>query len=365
MSAIPFAFFDSVKDGRINEGGMWACSNLLECNLVSHQRIDSDSGDFIGTTGTAIAHLSVGLSGTQFVPFVWSYQACYGTDAETKVMLWTLGSITQNDIGTPCPTLTSYTKTGVTSITNGSFTLKFDDAYDGKDFIPLRLFIGHMDLQLTLPTSSQVTATTSSSSTISSSESPAPLLNQVSSPSTGSATSSITETGNLTSIRIPNVSRTENPAETTVLGPSVANTPSSTFNSNNTVMIAGIAAGLGAASLLFLLLAFLFFRRRRRLRQEIKQEARINAERISRWIPRNAYPARVSELGMSSTSATFTSRTPSTVMTPPPPSYGMHPYHQIVTPRVMIEESESSSMDDMSSIDELRVGRASSGCHSN
>ncbi|KIM30302.1 hypothetical protein M408DRAFT_22301 [Serendipita vermifera MAFF 305830] len=399
---------------------MWACVNIEFCKLESHQRVGSDTGDFLGLSGPIVAHISTGLFGTQSVPFVWKYQACYGPAAETKVMLWTLGSITQNDLGTPCPTLTPYTKTGVTRIDNGDLVLKFDDAYDGTDMNSLRLFVGHMDLQLTLPTSSQAAATSTSTRPTSSNDSTASLSTQTSSPSSGSSTGSTTGTGAFNSIPAPNVSWTESPDQTAVLGPSVSNTPSSTVTppNNNTGKIAGIAAGIGAACLFLLLIAFLLFRRRRRRQEENKKEELNSAEEIAPWTPRGAYPpaewdrvrsekpsnnplvssstdtapfqltkARLpiseSSHGESSTQSSTSSQTgetpvrvpptqppvpvpeadmspmsgptslnPSTIATALPPSYDMHPYHQIVTPRVMVEESEYSSVDDI--MDDLR-----------
>ncbi|KIM30303.1 hypothetical protein M408DRAFT_22302 [Serendipita vermifera MAFF 305830] len=65
MSVIPYTFFDSVKDGRVNEGGMWACDDRLPCNISSHQRVGSDPGDFIGLSGFIIGRLSTGLSGNE------------------------------------------------------------------------------------------------------------------------------------------------------------------------------------------------------------------------------------------------------------------------------------------------------------
>lgn len=374
------------------------------CKLESHQRVGSDSADFVGLSGPIVARLFTGLSDTQYVPFVWKYQACYGTAAETKVMLWTLGSITQNDIGSPCPTLTPYTKTGVTRIDNGDLVLKFDDAYDGKDFESLRLFVGHMDLQFTLPTSSQAAPSSSSTGATSSSDSTISISTQNSSRRTFSTTSSITGAGNLTSIPLPNVSWTESPAETVARDPSVSNPRGSTVTSsnsnNNTGKIAGIAAGAGATCLL-LLLAFLFFRRRRRRQQEIQKEERIHVQEIAPWTPHGAYPpakrARVRTGKMNNRPASSntitppfqstksrplirdsshgervdmspisgpTSANPSTVATAMPPSYDMHSHHQIVTPRVKVEKSEHSSVGDMSLMDEIkRMGRASSECH--
>ncbi|KIM30300.1 hypothetical protein M408DRAFT_22300 [Serendipita vermifera MAFF 305830] len=47
---------------------------------------------------------------------------------------------------------------------------------------------------------------------------------------------------------------------------------------------------------------------------------------------------------------------PSTVVTALPPSYDMHAYHQVVTPRLMVEQFEYSSAEDIYPTDELRVG---------
>ncbi|KIM30299.1 hypothetical protein M408DRAFT_296599 [Serendipita vermifera MAFF 305830] len=78
-------------------------------------------------------------------------------------MLWIIGSVTQDILGTPCPTLNNYTKTGVSRTDNGILILKFSDAYGGNDISPLRVFVSHMDLKLNLPNSSQGLATASSS----------------------------------------------------------------------------------------------------------------------------------------------------------------------------------------------------------
>lgn len=419
MTTISFALFDSVKDGTVSEGGMWSCFNAPECSLTPHQRIGSDSADFMGITGTAVAYLSLGVSGNQSASYVWKYQVCYGTTAPGHSMDWTLGSIIQTDRDiTPCPTLTPLTKTGVTSFSNDNFMIKLGDSYGGRNFEIPRFFVGHMELQLILPTSSQASATTSSSGLTSSSDSTSSLSSLTSSQSSGSAT----RTGSLTSIPNPNVSWTESQAETTVLSPPVSNTSNTTLaasNSNiNTGKIAGVATGIGAACILLLLIAFFFFRRRRRQKQDNEKEEHVYSWEIVPWTPRGAYPpaewdrVRIDKAVVvdnplvvssstdtppfqftkaplpisesdhdessrqsptnSQTEETLTripfARAPvseilptiiptspraSTVVTALPPSYDMHPYHQIVTPRVMIEGSGSSSMGGVSHMDEL------------